>query len=147
VRGRTPTAKAMWGYAPSGRRTYKLGVKGSTFYFDDILEDGPNGKKFLYKAGNRVIASVTRNPWFYYQPERYWNADPNEATAKLAPGPNNPAGSVWMGLSKPHYGIHGTPDPGHIRHDESYGCIRLTNWDADELSHMVSPGLPAILQR
>ena len=96
--------------------------------------------------GTWKIASVTHDPWFYYQPKRYWNANPNEATEKLAPGPRNPAGVVWMGLSKPHYGIHGTPDPGHIRHGESYGCIRMTNWDALDLSHMVRPGTPAILE-
>src|SRR6185436_6071432 len=84
-----------------------------------------------------TITGVTHNPWFYYQPERYWNANPDEAKAKLPPGPNNPAGVVWIGLTKAHYGIHGTPDPGHIRHGESYGCIRLTNWDAEDLSHMI----------
>jgi len=96
--------------------------------------------------GEWKIVSVVHDPWFYYQPERFWNADPNEATAKLPPGPRNPAGLVWMGLSKPHYGIHGSPDPSHIHHDESYGCIRLTNWDAVDLSHMVRSGLPAILE-
>jgi lipoprotein-anchoring transpeptidase ErfK/SrfK len=97
-------------------------------------------------VGSWKIASVTPYPWFYFQPLRYWNANPKEATAKLAPGPRNPAGVVWMGLSKPHYGIHGTPDPGRIRHGESYGCIRMTNWDALDLSHMVRAGTPAILE-
>ena len=55
-------------------------------------------------------------------------------------------GVVWMGLSKEHYGIHGTPEPAHIGHTESHGCIRLTNWDAFELSKMVKPGIPAILE-
>jgi lipoprotein-anchoring transpeptidase ErfK/SrfK len=53
---------------------------------------------------------------------------------------------VWIGLSKEHYGIHGTPEPANIGHSESHGCIRLTNWDARELSAMVKPGTPAILQ-
>ena len=96
--------------------------------------------------GNWTIVSVDPNPWFNYDPVHFWNADPNEATAKLPPGPNNPAGKVWMGLSKPHYGIHGTPDPGRIRHGESAGCIRLTNWDAVDLSHIVRRGTPAILE-
>jgi lipoprotein-anchoring transpeptidase ErfK/SrfK len=96
--------------------------------------------------GNWTIVNVEPNPWFYYDPVHFWNASPNEATAKLPPGPNNPAGRVWMGLSKPHYGIHGTPDPGRIRHGESAGCIRLTNWDAVDLSHMVRRGTPAILE-
>lgn len=96
--------------------------------------------------GHWTITVVQRYPWFYYDPVHFWNADPDEAKAKLPPGPRNPAGVVWMGLSKKHYGIHGTPDPGRIRHGESYGCIRLTNWDAMDLSHMVVRGTPAILE-
>ncbi len=96
--------------------------------------------------GKWTITTIQHDPWFYYDPVHYWNASPEEAKAKLPPGPNNPAGVVWMGLSKKHYGIHGTPDPGHVRHGESYGCIRLTNWDANDLSHMVRRGLPAILE-
>lgn len=96
--------------------------------------------------GSWKITSILHNPWFFYQPERFWNANPAAATAKLPPGPNNPAGAVWMGLSKEHYGIHGSPEPGEIRHAESYGCIRLTNWDAEDLSHMVWQGIPAILE-
>lgn len=96
--------------------------------------------------GSWRIVSVQHNPWFFYNPERFWNANPKEAKAKLPPGPNNPAGVVWMGLSKEHYGIHGTPEPAQIRHGESAGCIRLTNWDADDLSRMVRRGTPAILE-
>jgi lipoprotein-anchoring transpeptidase ErfK/SrfK len=44
------------------------------------------------------------------------------------------------------YGIHGTPDPGNIGHGVSDGCIRLTNWDVDELSHMVRRGTPVVLE-
>lgn len=96
--------------------------------------------------GRWTIVSVQQNPWFNYDPVHFWNARPDATTAKLPPGPNNPAGVVWMGLSKQHYGIHGTPDPGHIRHGESAGCIRLTNWDAEDLSHMVRRGTPALLE-
>jgi len=96
--------------------------------------------------GRWTITSVVHYPWFNYDPELFWNANPKEATAVLPPGPNNPAGTVWIGLSKEHYGIHGTPDPGHVRHGESGGCIRLTNWDVDDLSHMVRRGTPVILE-
>jgi lipoprotein-anchoring transpeptidase ErfK/SrfK len=97
--------------------------------------------------GHWTIANIEHNPAFYYAPGHYWNADPSESKEKVAPGPNNPVGVVWMGLSKRHYGIHGTPDPGRIRHTESFGCIRLTNWDATDLSHMVRRGTPAILEQ
>ncbi|OFW12989.1 MAG: hypothetical protein A3F70_05655 [Acidobacteria bacterium RIFCSPLOWO2_12_FULL_67_14] len=45
-------------------------------------------------------------------------------------GPNNPVGTVWIDLSKEHYGIHGTPEPSRVGHTQSHGCVRLTNWDA-----------------
>jgi lipoprotein-anchoring transpeptidase ErfK/SrfK len=96
--------------------------------------------------GQWSIANIEQNPTFYYQPGHYWNADPNDSKEKVAPGPNNPVGVVWMGLSKKHYGIHGTPDPNLIGHTESYGCIRLTNWDAEDLAHMVRRGTPVTLQ-
>jgi lipoprotein-anchoring transpeptidase ErfK/SrfK len=96
--------------------------------------------------GHWTITSVVHYPWFNYDPELFWNADPKKAAAILPPGPRNPVGTVWIGLSKEHYGIHGTPDPGHVRHGESAGCIRLTNWDVDQLSHMVRPGTPVVLE-
>jgi len=91
------------------------------------------------------IAIVKRNPWFYYNPKLFWNANPDDARAKIPPGPNNPVGVVWMGLTKRHYGIHGTPAPSRIGHAQSHGCIRLTNWDAMELSGMVHKGTPVNL--
>lgn len=96
--------------------------------------------------GQWTITSVVHYPWYNYDPEHFWNADAKQAKAVLPPGPNNPAGAAWLGLSKEHYGIHGTPDPGHIRHGESAGCIRLTNWDVADLSHMVRKGTPVILE-
>jgi lipoprotein-anchoring transpeptidase ErfK/SrfK len=96
--------------------------------------------------GNWNITSVVHYPWFNYNPELFWNPDPKKATAILPPGPRNPAGAVWIGLTKEHYGIHGTPDPGHVGHGESAGCIRLTNWDVQDLSHMVRPGTPVVLE-
>jgi len=96
--------------------------------------------------GDWKIKKVWPNPVFYYDPELFWNANPSDQKAQIQPGPRNPVGVVWMDLSKEHYGIHGTPSPGKVGHAESHGCIRLTNWDAFELSHMVKPGTPAILR-
>ena len=58
----------------------------------------------------------------------------------IPPGPNNPVGSVWIGLSKPTYGIHGSPDPARISRQASAGCIRLTNWDALSLLGVIQNG-------
>src|SRR5258706_16024872 len=87
--------------------------------------------------GDWKITEINHNPWFHYNPVLFWDAKPRDEKAKIAPGPNNPVGVVWIGLSKEHYGIHGSPEPGRIGHAESHGCIRLTNWDAEELSRIV----------
>ena len=96
--------------------------------------------------GDWTVTGIRHYPWFNYDPDHFWNSDPKQTKAMLPPGPNNPAGVAWIGLSKEHYGIHGTPDPGHIRHGESAGCVRMTNWDVDELSHMVRRGTPVVLE-
>jgi len=96
--------------------------------------------------GHWTIVGIVHYPWFNWDPKLLWNVDPKLAKAELAPGPNNPVGVAWIGLSKEDYGIHGTPDPGNIGHGVSDGCIRLTNWDVDELSHMVRRGTPVDLE-
>ena len=77
-------------------------------------------------------------------PDLFWDADPSHAKAKIPAGPNNPVGVVWIDLSKPHYGIHGTPEPSTIGKTQSHGCIRLTNWSAHEVASAVAPGTPAV---
>jgi lipoprotein-anchoring transpeptidase ErfK/SrfK len=97
-------------------------------------------------VGTWKINGVSKNPSFHYNPDLFWDAESKDEKATIKPGPNNPVGVVWIDLSKPHYGIHGTPEPSTIGKTQSHGCIRLTNWDAAELAQMVAPGLPAILQ-
>ena len=58
----------------------------------------------------------------------------------LPPGPNSPVGVVWMGLSKPSYGIHGSPKPEGISRQASAGCVRLTNWDVLEVYANIENG-------
>jgi lipoprotein-anchoring transpeptidase ErfK/SrfK len=96
--------------------------------------------------GKWKITGIQKNPVFHYNPKLFWDADPSHSKAKIAPGPNNPVGVVWIDLSKEHYGLHGTPEPRNIGHTQSHGCIRLTNWDAWELAHMIEKGAAAILQ-
>lgn len=96
--------------------------------------------------GTWKVTGVFPNPAFHYNPELFWDADPTHAKAKIAPGPNNPVGVVWIDLSKEHYGIHGTPEPSTIGKTESHGCVRLTNWDAVELSHMVQKGVEVLMR-
>jgi lipoprotein-anchoring transpeptidase ErfK/SrfK len=95
--------------------------------------------------GKWKINGVAWNPTYNYNPDLFWDAESDEKKVKLAAGPNSPVGAVWIDLSKPHYGIHGTPMPSTIGKTSSHGCIRLTNWDAIELARIVTPGMAAIL--
>jgi lipoprotein-anchoring transpeptidase ErfK/SrfK len=97
-------------------------------------------------AGEWEVRTTAPNPTYTYDPSRLTFGKTSNGKLTIKPGPNNPVGVVWIDLSKPHYGIHGTPEPSTIGKTQSHGCIRLTNWDAAELAQMVSPGLPAILQ-
>jgi lipoprotein-anchoring transpeptidase ErfK/SrfK len=97
--------------------------------------------------GNWKVNGVSRNPTFNYNPDLFWDAEEGHAKARIPPGPNNPVGVVWVDISKPHYGIHGTPEPSTIGKTQSHGCIRLTNWDAQELAGMVAAGTPVVIRK
>jgi lipoprotein-anchoring transpeptidase ErfK/SrfK len=90
--------------------------------------------------GQWTVTGVARNPSFNYNPELFWDAEPSDAKARIPPGPNSPVGVVWIDISKPHYGIHGTPEPQSVGHTASHGCVRLTNWDALRLAALVGKG-------
>jgi lipoprotein-anchoring transpeptidase ErfK/SrfK len=64
----------------------------------------------------------------------------------IQPGPNNPVGSVWIGLNLPSYGIHGTPEPEKVGRTESSGCFRLANWNAETLLDLVEVGTPIYVE-
>lgn len=97
--------------------------------------------------GNWTVTAVSRNPTFHYNPDLFWDADPTHAKAKISPGPNNPVGVVWIDISREHYGIHGTPEPGKVGHTQSHGCVRLTNWDAAYVASLVKKGTPVLFER
>jgi lipoprotein-anchoring transpeptidase ErfK/SrfK len=92
--------------------------------------------------GDWKVTGISRNPTFNYNPALFWDADPSHAKATIPPGPNNPVGVVWIDISKDHYGLHGSPEPGKIGHTESHGCVRLTNWDATTVAGLVKVGTP-----
>lgn len=93
-------------------------------------------------SGEWHIESITEDPWWHYQPDLLEDVPDDRPDANLPPGPNNAVGVVWMALSKPHYGIHGTSAPESIGYTTSAGCVRLTNWDALFLSRHVQEGTP-----
>jgi len=92
-------------------------------------------------SGDVTIERVARNPGYTYNPKINFKQGDNDKILQVPPGPNGPVGTVWIALSKPTYGIHGTPEPSTIGKTQSHGCVRLTNWDAEELAGMVTPGV------
>ncbi|MBB4121846.1 L,D-transpeptidase family protein [Martelella radicis] len=92
-------------------------------------------------SGTVSVERIALDPNYTYDPEKNFKQGDNNRVLTINPGPNGPVGNVWIALSKPSYGIHGTPDPARIGKTSSHGCVRLTNWDAQELAGMVSPGV------
>jgi lipoprotein-anchoring transpeptidase ErfK/SrfK len=90
--------------------------------------------------GTWKVQAVLHNPTYHYNPKLFWDASPGDRKVTVQAGPNNPVGVAWINLSKPHYGIHGTPVPSTIGKTESHGCIRLTNWSAAEVAQLVAAG-------
>lgn len=91
--------------------------------------------------GEYQIERIVKNPTYHYDPEKNFQQGNNTRKLVLQRGPNNPVGTVWIALSKPTFGIHGTPEPSRVSKTSSHGCVRLTNWDAEELAGMVKPGI------
>jgi lipoprotein-anchoring transpeptidase ErfK/SrfK len=92
--------------------------------------------------GEYRVTSIHPDPWWHYQPRLLAHVDDDRPNAMIPPGPNNAVGVVWMALSAPHYGIHGTRSPETIGYARSAGCVRLTNWDVLFLSARTPPGTP-----
>jgi len=89
-------------------------------------------------SGTYKVRRVAFNPTYTYDPIFAFKGVAAKKKVEVAEGPRNPVGSVWIDLNKPSYGIHGTAHPETIGKTESHGCVRLTNWDANDLGHMVS---------
>ena len=125
-----------------------------------IIAHKPARQLYLYNSTNQMIASfpatiggsgtpspkgthkvikVAPNPVYGYNPKNFVQGS-NRQKLALPPGPNGPVGNMWIALSKPTFGIHGTPNPSLISKTASHGCIRLTNWDANDLGRKVQPG-------
>lgn len=92
-------------------------------------------------SGKHKVKGVARMPVYRYDPKRNFKQGKNDKVLTIPKGPNGPVGTVWIDLTEPTYGIHGTPEPKLIDKVGSHGCVRLTNWDAEELAGMVKPGV------
>ena len=97
-------------------------------------------------VGELHVSVIAPNPNYTFDPELF--PESPEAQQQpgvkliLPPGPNNPVGTVWIGLDKPGYGMHGTPRPEDVGRTESHGCFRLANWNAERLLKIVWVGMP-----
>jgi len=141
--------------APVSERSVKdiariaISIKGNYFHGHDadgrIVFHSPTTLGSKYDPSPTETLKVVRtafNPQFKYQPKLFAEVPDEEPEADLQPGPNSPVGVVWMALSKPHYGIHGTRDPDSIGYASSHGCVRLTNWDALDVARRTAEGTP-----
>ena len=86
--------------------------------------------------GTFKIVNKVKLPWY----KATVGEGANKKVHMLPPGPNSPVGVVWMGLSKPSYGLHGSPKPEGISRQASAGCVRLTNWDVLEVYANIENG-------
>ncbi|CAN5524331.1 hypothetical protein BH23BAC4_BH23BAC4_14960 [soil metagenome] len=120
-----------------GRYLHAMSSDGRiAYHFPATLGDQYNPSP----AETLQIDSITEDPWWHYQPEILTDPQGDEE-AQIPPGPNNAVGLVWMNLTKEHFGIHGTSEPGTIGHTASSGCVRLTNWDALFLADLIETGI------
>ena len=96
--------------------------------------------------GEVSVKAVAQNPNYTYDPQLFVPGGSKKTKLLIPPGPNNPVGLAWIGLSLQGYGIHGTPTPEHIGRAESKGCFRLANWNAVKLLAMVEHGTPVVIE-
>jgi lipoprotein-anchoring transpeptidase ErfK/SrfK len=99
--------------------------------------------------GTLQVVSTVSNPNYTFDPDVFPESDEARELGHkllLPPGPRNPVGVAWIGLDRPGYGIHGTPQPEHVGRTESHGCFRLANWDAQTLLDLAWIGLPVVVQ-
>ena len=103
-------------------------------------------KAKLPPEGELQVTTIIPNPDYTYTPERVSRGG-RIVRRLFPPGPNNPVGSSWMGLTLPGYGIHGTPKPETIGRAESHGCFRLANWNAVRLRKMCETGTSVVVEK
>jgi lipoprotein-anchoring transpeptidase ErfK/SrfK len=92
-------------------------------------------------SGTLKVVSVQSNPTYRYDPKFKFKGVASTEPFTINPGPNNPVGIMWIGLSQAGYGIHGTSDPSRVSKSESHGCVRMTNWDVERLGQSVKKGV------
>ncbi|MGJ7919082.1 L,D-transpeptidase family protein [Neobacillus sp. LXY-4] len=113
------------GFPPTNTMRYKIEVSVNNRWLR-LLKDGVLQKQYPIAVG-RILHNTPTG---------------NFIIINKAPNPGGPFGTMWMSLSKEHYGIHGTNDPSSIGKAVSKGCIRMYNRDVEELARIVPIGTP-----
>ncbi len=99
--------------------------------------------------GEMKVTRLAPNPNYRFDPEIFRESAEARQIGRplmIPPGPNNPVGTAWIGLDRPGYGIHGTPNPEEVGRTESHGCFRLANWNAEYLIKLAWVGLPVYVE-
>ncbi len=129
------------------RRTAIVIMRGSNelrYYLDQKLDRtfqvATGQAQYPTPLGSFEIVVMERNPW-WYPPDSAWA----KGEQPVPPGPGNPLGTRWMGISAPNVGIHGTPDAASIGYSASHGCIRMRIPDAEWLFQHVRVGTPVFI--
>lgn len=94
--------------------------------------------------GTLKVTSTNEKPTYHYNPDYKFSSVKSKQPFDVQPGPNNPVGAYWIGLSAQGYGIHGTAEPDRVSKSASHGCVRLTNWDVRALGDNVKRGTPVV---
>jgi len=100
-------------------------------------------------VGQLTIKVIIPDPNYTFDPAVFPESEEAQSLGRkliLPPGPNNPVGVAWIGLDRPGYGIHGTPEPEKVGRTESHGCFRLANWDARTLLAVIEEGMPVVVE-
>ncbi len=99
-------------------------------------------------VGELKVQVFADGPDYTWNPEVFPESPESKTITRklrIPPGPNNPVGTVWIGLDRPGYGIHGTPQPEQVGRTESHGCFRLANWNAEHLLRLTRTGTPVFV--
>jgi len=105
----------------------------------------PGQEKFIHR-GHWKIRNCVELPEWRYDKSLLEKGKRSNEYLQIPPGPNNPVGVLWSGLTKAGIGIHGTSSPRTIGRAQSAGCYRLANWDAARFSSLTRPGTKVIVR-
>ncbi|ABM38879.1 L,D-transpeptidase family protein [Polaromonas naphthalenivorans] len=133
--------------APAGAASIRIDKSEHVLYLLDKAERpvaafpiSMGGASDPLPIGRMEIKNAAKDPVFTFNPALLKGTKKTDTKAIIPAGPNNPVGVYWLGLSKAHWGIHGTPEPERVGSSESNGCIHLTNWDVLRVAQVVKPG-------